>query len=236
MTLPRRVLEEQVVDYARRVHANGWVANHDGNVSVLLADGRYLITPTAYSKAAVTRDALLVVDADGRRVSGITKPFSELELHLYVYRHRPDVGAVLHAHPPTATGLAVAGVAIDPTMMAEPVVSLGAAIPLVPYARPRSAESTVALAAYLGDADALVLAHHGVLTMGPDLETAFLRMELVEHLARIQLVALQAGGVRQIPHEDVSKLLEARTQAGLGATARAASNVRPISAAQPRSR
>lgn len=220
MMHPRRVLEEQLVDFSQRIHARGWVANHDGNASVLLPDGRYLITPTSYSKAAVTRDALLVVDADGRQVSGSTRPFSELDLHLYIYRHRPDVRAVLHAHPPTATGLAVAGVEIRPAMMAEPVVSLGATIPLVPYARPRSPESTALLGAQLADADALVLQHHGVITVGPDLETAYLRMELVEHLARIQLVATQAGGVCEIPRDDVAKLLEARTKAGLGAAAR----------------
>lgn len=221
MHLTRRQLEDQVAAYSRRLHEAGWVANHDGNVTVRLGPDRYLATPTSISKKAVERDALIVVDDEGKVVSGAGKPFGELELHLFVYRHRPDVRAVLHAHPPTATGFAVAGVRVLTTVIAEPVVSLGAEVPLVPYARPKSPEATLNLLPHLEESDALVLASHGVLTYGADLETAFLRMELVEHLAKIQLVARQLGGARELPSGDVDKLLEARTGAGLGKAGRA---------------
>lgn len=217
----RRSLEDQIVDYSHRLHRAGWVANHDGNVTMRLAPDRFLATPTGVSKAAVCREQLIVVDGAGKVVSGSSKPFSEIELHLYVYRHRHDVRAVVHAHPPTATGFAVAGIPVMTSMMAEPVVSLGAEVPLVQYARPRSPEATLNLGKYLDDADALLLANHGAITYGPDLETAFLRMELIEHLAKIQMVARQVGGVREIPPGDVQKMLESRTNAGLGRAGRA---------------
>lgn len=219
----RRQLEEQLVHTSHAVHTRGWVANHDGNLSLRLGDGRFLATPTAMSKGAVGLADLIVVDAAGKVVAGRRKAFSELALHLFIYRQRPDVAAVIHAHPPTATGLAVAGVAVRPTLLAEPVVSLGATIPLVPYARPKSPEWTLNMAPHLADADVLLLENHGVVAYGPDLETAFLRLELVEHLARIQLAAAQMGGARDIPDADVAPLLASRTKAGLGRAARAAS-------------
>lgn len=215
MHTTRHRLEEQLVAISRRLQALGWVANHDGNASVRLGDDRYICTPTAVSKGDVRRETLLVVDGHGKRVSGRTKPFSELDLHLYCYRERPTVMAVLHAHPPTATGLAVAGVRVLSTLLAESVVSLGPEIPLVPYACPKTPASTLNLAPHIQTADAFLLERHGVITVGPDLETACLRMELVEHLAKIQCVAHQVGHVRELPPDDVARLLEARAKAGL---------------------
>lgn len=212
----RRDLEHQLVDVSQRIHLAGWVANHDGNISVRLEADRFLITPTAVSKADVDRAKLLVVNGRGERVSGRYRPFSEMNLHLYAFRERADVHVVLHAHPPTATGFAVAGVAIVTSMMAEPVVSLGDTIPVVPYALPKTPESTLNMAHALGQSDAFLLENHGVVTVGPDLETAYLRMELVEHLAKIQLVAQQLGGPRSIPESDIEHLLGARKKAGLG--------------------
>ncbi|MBT6177481.1 MAG: class II aldolase/adducin family protein [Deltaproteobacteria bacterium] len=212
----RRDLEHEVVDYSQRLHQRGWVANHDGNISVRLEENRFLITPTAVSKGDVERSKLLVVDERGQRVSGRYRPFSEMNLHLYAYRQRPDIRVVMHAHPPTATGFAVAGVEIISTMMAEPVVSLGDVIPTVPYALPKTPESTLNMAPALVQSDAFLLQNHGVITVGPDLETAFLRMELVEHLAKIQLVAQQLGGASFIPYGDIEHLMGARAKAGLG--------------------
>lgn len=220
MTALRRILEDQLVSFSHQMHSRQWVANHDGNISVRLLDGRFLATPTSVSKATVSRENLIVVDDQGKVVSGSGKPFSELSLHLYIYRQRPDVQAVMHAHPPTATGFSVAGVPVRTTMMPEPVVSLGALVPLVPYAAPKKPEWTSGMGPHLADADVLLLEHHGVISVGPDLETAFLRMELVEHLAKIQIAAHQVGLVRDIPDSDIEALLEARTKAGLGHAAR----------------
>jgi L-fuculose-phosphate aldolase len=213
-------LRADVADYAQRLHARGWVANHDGNVTARLAPGRFLSTPTATSKAAVRADGLLIVDEAGARVSGRGKPFSEIGLHLTVYRARADVNAVVHAHPPTATGFAVAGVdLLAQPMIAEAVVSLGAGVPTVPFAAPGPA-ACQALAPFVGEYDAVLLAGHGALAWGSDVEQAYLRLELVEHLARIALVAQQLGGARPVPSAVLPSLLEARTKAGLGPAAR----------------
>jgi L-fuculose-phosphate aldolase len=213
-------LRAELADYARRLHARGWVANHDGNVTARLGEGRYLATPTATSKADVTVENLLVVDESGARVAGSGKPFGEIGLHLTVYRNRPDVHAVVHAHPPTATGFAVAGVGLDRPLLPEAVVSLGVGIPTVPFAVPGAAACN-ALAPFCAAHDAVLIAGNGALAWGASLEQAYLRLELVEHLARIALVAHQLGGVRPVPESAIPSLLESRRKAGLGAAASA---------------
>lgn len=205
---------------AHELHRRGWVANHDGNVSLRLAGGRLLATPTALSKRVLTEQDLIVLDAADNVVQGGRRAFSELKLHRAVYAARPDVRAVVHTHAPSATGLAVAGVAVEPCMLAEAIVSLGAHVPLLPYAFPNSAEQVAALQVAADAVDAVTFENHGVLAWGGDLETAFLRAELVEHLATIQLRALQAGRVRLVPDTDIARLLDARTKAGLGLHAR----------------
>lgn len=212
-------LRREIASLCQKVAGRGWVANHDGNASARLDGDRFVASPTAVHKGDVRPEMCVVLDAEGKVVAGTRKVFSEISLHLAVYRSRPDAGFVLHAHPPVATGWAVAGEPFfDPPFMAEPVVSLGAAIPLVPYAAPGG--STAALEDAVGRCDAVLLGNHGVLTVGKDAEQAFLRMELVEHLARIALTARQVGGARPIPADDVEKLLQARAKAGLGPQAR----------------
>ncbi len=212
-------LRQHIAALCQKVAARGWVANHDGNASARAGE-RFVASPTAVHKGDVRPESCVVVDGDGKVVAGERKVFSEIALHLACFRARPDAHFVLHAHPPTATGWAVAGEAFfDPPFMAEPVVSLGA-IPLVPYVAPGG--STAGLEDAVGRCDAVLLGNHGVLTLGKDAEQAYLRMELVEHLARIALVARQVGGARPIPTEDVEKLLAARAKAGLGPQAVAA--------------
>ena len=210
-------LRAVIADYARRLHARGWVANHDGNLSARLGSdsrgARFLVTPTATSKAEVTADSLLIVDENGRALSQNGKPFSEIGIHLAIYAARPDVGAVVHAHPPTATGFAVAGVSLEEPILPEAVVSLGASIPTVPFSPPGEAAAR-AIAPYAESHDAVLVANHGVFAWGSDVEQAFLRLELVEHLARISLVARQLGGARAIPGAAIPALLESRRKAG----------------------
>ncbi len=215
-----RDARNEILRLSRLLWERGWVANHDGNVTIRLGRDRILATPTGVSKNAITADQLLTVDLAGRKIGGKTRPFSELGLHLRVYRERPDVKCVLHAHPPTATGFALSGTGLDIPAMPEMIVSLGPGIPTVPYAFP-GADAEAALAPFLPHHDAVLLARHGVLTWGDDPETAYLRMELVEHVARISLVAYQLGGVPSLPPEHVERLVAKRAKAGLGPEGRA---------------
>jgi L-fuculose-phosphate aldolase len=201
------LLRAQVAQVARRIHAAGWAANHDGNVSVRLGRDRFLITPTATSKAEITEAMLVVVDGKGAVVEGTRKPPGELELHLAAYRARPDVDAVLHAHPPFATAFGAARVPLEPVCLPEAVVSLGQ-IPLAPFAMPKSPLATDAVSRCASEADAMLLPGNGALTLAPDVALAFLRMELVEHLAKILHHARALGGAQPLPAEEVARLLE----------------------------
>jgi L-fuculose-phosphate aldolase len=221
-------LRQQLAATSQRIWERGWVANHDGNLSVRLKRGRYLCTPTGLSKAALRPELMLVVDESGKVVVGDLRPFSELPLHLAYYQARPDAEAVVHAHPPTATGLAVAGLSLDQPMLPEAVVSLGPVIPTVPLTLPGS-DAVQAIAPYLDDHDVLLMAGNGALACGVDLEQAYLRLELVEHLARIALVAHQLGGVRPLPTHFLPPLLAARARAGLGPEARGRATTLPVS-------
>lgn len=214
--VPLPKLRSEVVQTSHRLHQSGWVANHDGNVSVRLKGEKLLITCTAVSKRDIDDAALLVVDLDGKVLEGRKKPFSELELHLACYAVRPEVDVVLHAHPPHATAFGLTGREIGPIAMPEIVVSLGERIPTVLRAFPKDPEALKALREAASEHDAVVLAGNGVLTMGADLTQAFLRMELVEHYAKILHAAQALGPVRALDAPSVQKLLEARKKAGLG--------------------
>ncbi|HEY6912951.1 MAG TPA: class II aldolase/adducin family protein, partial [Myxococcales bacterium] len=154
------LLRAQVAQAARRMHARGWVANHDGNVSARIGRDRIVITPTATSKAEVDEASLVVIDFQGRVVEGVRKPPGETELHLAAYRARPDIGAVLHAHPPYATAFGVARVPLEPVCLPEAVVSLGR-IPLAPFAMPKSPLATEAVSRCAAEADAMLLPGNG---------------------------------------------------------------------------
>jgi L-fuculose-phosphate aldolase len=213
---PLPKVRAELVATSRRLHAMGWVANHDGNVSLRLTGKRFLITPTAYSKLDVDEASLIVVDEAGKVLEGRKKPFSEMELHLAAYRARPEVEVVLHAHPPYATAMGLVGAPMAPVAMPEIVVSLGDSIPTVPRAMPRTPEAVKGVEAAAAKVDAMLLAGNGVLTLGADLSQALLRMELVEHYAKILTLARAWGPVEPLASGDVAKLLEARKKAGLG--------------------
>ncbi|MCA9537569.1 MAG: class II aldolase/adducin family protein, partial [Myxococcales bacterium] len=199
-------IRRDLVRYSRAMHAAGMVANHDGNLSARLTDERLLCTPTAFSKADVGPEDLLALDAKGNRISGRHRPFSELNLHLAVYAARPEVAAVVHAHPVHATAFGAAGRPLPPPFLPEAVVSLGAEVPLVPLAAPGGG-AVDALRPFIRRVDAVLIAGNGVLAWGPTLETAWLRLELVEHLCRIAHAALPLGGVKPLPDDMVQSLV-----------------------------
>lgn len=215
-------LRVQVAETARLLHQFGWVANHDGNVSARAepeaSSSRFVATPTATSKRVVHERDLIEVDAKGA-VIGQGKVFGEIGLHLTVYQRRPDIHAVVHAHPPYATAIGSSrGNPIERPFIAEAVVSLGARIPKIPYAQP-GPEASAALAPWCELVDAVILGNHGALTWGATLEQALLRMELVEHLAKIAIAAAPLGGVEQLPESAFGPLLAARAKAGIGRAA-----------------
>jgi len=211
-----RSLRREVVAASRFLHERGWVANHDGNVTA--RDGQAIVaTPTATSKRLVDEPGLVELDAAGKVSRG--KAFGEIGLHLAVYERRPDVGAVVHAHPPNATAISASrGNPIERPFIAEALVSLGPVIPKVAFAAPGD-PARAALAPWCELVDAALLAGHGVIAWGRDCEQALLRLELVEHLARIAILAAPLGGVEPVPDALLAPLMQARAKAGIGRVA-----------------
>jgi L-fuculose-phosphate aldolase len=200
----------------RWIHERGYVASTDGNISVRLGPDRILITPTAISKGMMAPSDLIVVNAEGRRVSGLRKPSSEMAMHLLIYNLRPDVNAVCHAHPPTATGYAAAGIPLDKPILCELIIGLGS-VPVARYGTPGTSELTAAMEPFVQGHDSILMANHGVVTYGPDLLTAFLRMEATEHFARVALVTELLGKQVLLSGRDVEKLQAARARYAAGA-------------------
>jgi L-fuculose-phosphate aldolase len=200
----------------RWLHERGYAAATDGNVSLRLGADRILITPTSISKGMMTPEDLVIIDSEGCRVSGLRKASSELAMHLLIYRLRPDVNAVCHAHPPTATGYAAAGIPLDKPILCELVIGLGT-VPVARYGTPGTSELTSTMAPLVQGHDSILMANHGVVTYGPDLLDAFLRMETTEHFARVALVTELLGKQVLLSGGDVEKLHAARARYAAGA-------------------
>ncbi|MCB9557309.1 MAG: class II aldolase/adducin family protein [Deltaproteobacteria bacterium] len=213
------LLRQQLAQACQRIWQRGWVANHDGNGSVRLSRERILCTPTAVSKADITPTNLLILGSGGRVLSGEGRPFSELALHIAYYQARPDVQVVLHCHSPYATALGLTGTDLGQPRLPEAVVSLGPFVPTVPLASPGQ-DAVHAIVPYLAAHDVLLLVGNGVLAVGDSVEQAYLRLELVEHLCRIEAASRQFGQPGELPASMVSGLLKARQRAGLGPEAR----------------
>lgn len=211
MELTYMELREQICDICHKMWQLGWVAANDGNVSVKLPDGTFLATPTGMSKSFITPEKLVHIDQDGQILdaSAGLKPSSEIKMHLRCYKEREDVGAVLHAHPPVATGYAVANKPLDEYSMIETVIALGS-IPVTPYGTPSTYEVPDRIAPYLGEHDALLLQNHGALTVGADLITAYYRIETLELFAKISLNAHLLGGAKEISRENIDRLISMR--------------------------
>jgi len=176
----------------RHLAAAGLLAGRDGNVSVRLGPDRVLVTPSGLIKALLTPGDMVEVDLAGRKRRGRRNPTSELDLHLRILTHRPDVGAVVHAHPPAATGFAVAGEEIPANLLPELIFLVGR-VPIVPYGTPGTPELGDRVEPYLAEHDGLLLANHGAVTMGTTLDQAWIRMETLEHAARIIMAARAIG-------------------------------------------
>jgi L-fuculose-phosphate aldolase len=208
-----RELREAIVEVGRMMYDRGFIAAGDGNISARLEDGSILATPTMVCKGRMTPEMIVRVDAKGNKLEGERNASSELAMHLVVYDLRDDIHAVVHTHPPVATGFAVAGIALDRALLSEVVLTLGC-IPLTEYGTPSTNELVDSLRPFVPAHDALLLANHGAVAYGRDIEAALSNMETLEHFARISLVAHLLGGARQLPADAVSKLIEVRERAG----------------------
>jgi L-fuculose-phosphate aldolase len=208
MTLETQARHD-LVQFGKRLHDGGHVAATDGNLSVRLDDDRILATPTGMSKGMMYPEDMVIVDLKGKKCCGERNPSSELGMHLLIYNMRPDINAVVHGHPVTATGFAAAGMSLEEPLVSEIVISLGA-VPLAKYGTPGTPELTDALQPFVSDYDAILMANHGVVTYGPDLLSAYMKMETVEHFAKIALVTHQLGRQQLLTKEEVDKLLECR--------------------------
>ena len=209
-------IREQICDVCHKMWQLGWVAANDGNVSVKLEDGTFLATPTGISKSFITPEKLVHIDENGEVLDGPegAKPSSEIKMHLRCYKEREDVGAVVHAHPPTATGFAVAQLDMDRYTMIETIVAIGS-VPVTPYGTPSTEEVPEAIAPYLDEHDVLLLQNHGALTVGADLITAYYRMETLELYAKISLTAHLLGGEKEISRDNIDRLIDMRKNYGV---------------------
>ena len=204
--MPSRIdIAQSIVRFCHRLYEKGFVTATDGNVSARLDCGNILVTPTALNKGQVGESDLVELKPDGTPVTLSRKPSSETDMHLYIYEQRSDVRAVVHAHPPYATGFATARVPLTACLFPEVIVGLGA-IPLASYATPSTKEVAESLAPYVMTADAILLANHGVVTCGPDVQDAYFRMEKVEHAAHVTFVARMLGGEKLLSSADIDKL------------------------------
>lgn len=202
-------LREEICRIGKLIHQCGMVAATDGNISVRLDNDRVLATATAMSKGMMEPQDLVIVGMDGRKIAGERNVSSEIAMHLLIYSLRPDVGAVVHAHPPTATGFAAAGRPLNEALVSEIVLSLGS-VPLAKYGTPGTPELSQALAPLIPHFDAILMANHGVVAYAEDVLRAYMKMETVEHFAKITLVAHQLGSPELLTRQQVEKLVEMR--------------------------
>jgi L-fuculose-phosphate aldolase len=215
---PEDQLRTDIVEVGRRLYARGYTASNDGNISVRLDPNRLLVTPANVCKGFMDARMMCVTDLEGRKLAGERSPSSEIQMHLEVYRQRPDIEAVVHAHPPIATAFAVAGIPLDRAVLAEVVTTLGS-VPIAEYATPSTRELPEAVRKYVKAHDGMLLANHGALTLGADLFSAYYKMETIEHFAKISFAARMLGGERLLSQEEVVRLQGLRGTYGIAAPA-----------------
>jgi L-fuculose-phosphate aldolase len=198
-------LRQEIVRFCHLTYEKQLLASTDGNLSVRLSDGHILCTPTMSNKGFVKAEDLVVIDMAGRKIRGERKQSSEMAMHLLIYEIRPDVQAVVHAHPPCATAYAAAGIPLNKALISEVVLALGC-IPLAEYGTPGTAELSDEIRPFIKGYDALLMANHGVVTYGANIEEAFNRMDTVEHFAKISIYTKILGKERLLSSGDVEKL------------------------------
>lgn len=209
-------IKKQICEIGKRIYDKGMVAANDGNISVKISDNEYLCTPTGVSKGFMTPEFICKVDSNGTVIEANEgyKPSSEIKMHLRVYKERPDVNAVVHAHPLYATGFAIAGIPLTAPIMPEAVIFLGA-VPIAEYGTPSTDEIPDAISKYLQSYDAVLLANHGALSFSDTLLNAYHKMESVEFYAQLLYISTQIGTPNELSEEQVKRLYKLRKSFGI---------------------
>src|SRR3954453_7071870 len=217
--MDEQTARREIVRVGQLMYERSYVVSSDGNVSVRLDDGRIVATPTMTCKGRMTEDSLAVTDLEGKPLPD-RRASSELAMHLLIYRERPDVKAVCHAHPPHGTAFAVAGLAIDQPILSEVILTLGC-VPLAAYGTPSTEELTKEMQPFVQHHNALLMANHGAVAYGADLWQAWDRLETLEHTAKIAILSRLVGVAKTFPADAIEKLINVREKAGyLGESAR----------------
>lgn len=206
-------LKELICEIGRRVYAKGFAAANDGNISIRLNDREVLCTPTMVSKGYLKPEDLCVVDYEGKQLRGTTKRSSEILLHLAVYKNNPAVNAVVHCHPPHATAFAVAGEPIPKCVLPEVEVFLGE-VPIAIYETPGSQKFADTIIPFVKKCNTIILANHGTVTFGPDLEKAYWNSEIIDAYCRILILARQLGRVNYFTEQQTKELLALKKRLG----------------------
>ena len=209
-------IKKQICEIGKRIYNRGMVAANDGNISVKLSDNEFLCTPTGVSKGFMTPDYICKVDATGKVIQANAgfKPSSEIKMHMRVYKERPDVQSVVHAHPMYATAFAIAGIPLTQPIMPEAVIALGC-VPIAEYGTPSTEEIPDAVSKYLQYYDAVLLENHGALAYSDSLLAAYHKMESLEFYAQLLFMSRQLGGPKELSKDQVERLYEIRRQFGL---------------------
>ena len=207
-------IKKEICEVGHKLWAKGFVAANDGNISVKISENEYYCTPTGVSKGDLTPDMIIKVDKDGKKLEGKLNPSSEIKMHMRVYRERPDVTAVVHAHPPVATAFTVADIDLDQYILPEAVLTIGD-VPTCDYGTPSTMEIPDSLDPYIQNHDAFLLRNHGALTVGCNLQKAFFVMEEVEFNAVICKHAMDLGAVHEIANDQLKKLMDLRKKMNL---------------------
>ncbi|MBX3007047.1 MAG: class II aldolase/adducin family protein [Melioribacteraceae bacterium] len=210
-------LKQLIVEIGKRIWMRNYVASNDGNITVKLNNDELLTTPTGISKGFMTEEMIIKCDLDGNVISGDKRyrPSSEVKMHLEVYKARPDIYSVVHAHPPFATSFAVAGIPLNKCVLPEAIIVIGA-VPIAPYGLPSTMELPDKIKPYLENSDAILLENHGALTMGIDLLSAYHKMETLEHTANIVWKAIQLGNLNVLSEYERDRLMTLREKFNIG--------------------
>jgi len=202
-------LKKAIVDVGKRLYERGMLVSTEGNISVRLDDTRIMVTPSGLTKGRLSPEDMVIVDVSGKYLEGKNRASSELLMHLFIYKNRPEITACVHSHPPFATSFSVAGIPLVDDILPEVILLIGN-IPLTEYAPPGTKAVPKSLEPYIESCNAFLLRNHGLLTVGRTLDEAFNHHEIVEHFAHVMWLAHQLGNVEAIPSEEIKRLKKMR--------------------------